>query len=541
MITTTGWDACGLSPAWWAEAALRLKADFARRIRTGQADADGLLEWGRRYLAAHFRRQPSGMHVWLGEQLDVMTAERGAKLNVIGPRGAAKSTVATLAHVLRAAVEGWEPYVWVVSDTKQQAARHLENIKHELVSNELLAQADPASPGRGLVWRAQSIRLRNGVTIEAFGSGQGLRGRRYQAHRPTLVVCDDLENDGHRQSATQREQSREWFEGTLLKAGNKHTNVVNLATALHRDALALRLDRTPGWTSRVFAAIERWPDHMNLWHEWESIYCDATLENPTADALEFFERNRRAMEAGAQVLWPDEEDLYMLMRMRVEGGRTAFEREKQGSPLNPDLCEWPEDYFTGDIWFDQWPAEYQARVVALDPSQGRDLRRSDYSAFVLLCVDRRGVLHVEADVARRSTRDMVAAGAELCRAFEPEVFGVETNQFQQLLAEQFEEEFQQQGIVGVQPWGIDNRVNKQVRIRRLGPYLSARRVRFKSNSHGTRMLIEQLQEFPVGDYDDGPDALEMAVRLAGDLLAHGAGADGLGDRLPLCNLSGDQY
>ena len=57
MITTTGWDACGLAPAWWADAALRLKADFARRIRTGQADADGLLDWGRRYLAAHFRRR----------------------------------------------------------------------------------------------------------------------------------------------------------------------------------------------------------------------------------------------------------------------------------------------------------------------------------------------------------------------------------------------------------------------------------------------------------------------------------------------------
>jgi predicted phage terminase large subunit-like protein len=530
-----------LTSAWWADAALRLKADFARRIHSTQSTCDSLLDWGRRYLAAHFRRQPSGMHVWLGERLDAMTVERGAKLNVIGPRGAAKSTVATLAHVLRVAVEGWEPYIWIVSDTKQQAARHLENIKHELLENGQLANDYPAATGRGLVWRAQSIRLCNGVTIEAFGSGQGLRGRRFQSHRPTLIVCDDLENDGHRLSAVQREQSREWFEGTLLKAGNKHTNVVNLATALHRDALALRLDRTPGWMSRVFAAIERWPDHMNLWHEWEAIYCDATRDNPIADALAFFERNRRAMEAGAMVLWPDEEDLYMLMRMRVEGGRTAFEREKQGTPLNSDLCEWPEDYFAGDIWFDQWPAEYQARVIALDPSQGKDVRRSDYSAFVLLCVDRRGVLHVEADVARRSTREMVAMGAEICRVFEPEAFGVETNQFQQLLAEQFEEEFQRQGIVGVQPWSIDNRVNKQVRIRRLGPYLSAKRVRFKSNSPGTRLLIEQLQEFPIGDHDDGPDALEMAIRLAGELLGHGASADGLGDRLPLANLPSNPY
>ena len=63
------------------------------------------------------------------------------------------------------------------------------------------------------------------------------------------------------------------------------------------------------------------------------------------------------MDAGAVVLWPEEEDLYTLMQMRVESGRTAFEREKQGSPVDPELCEWPESYFDDHIWFDAWPAE----------------------------------------------------------------------------------------------------------------------------------------------------------------------------------------
>ena len=63
------------------------------------------------------------------------------------------------------------------------------------------------------------------------------------------------------------------------------------------------------------------------------------------------------MDAGADVLWPEVEDLYTLMRMRVESGRAAFEREKQGSPVDPELCEWPESYFEDHIWFDAWPAE----------------------------------------------------------------------------------------------------------------------------------------------------------------------------------------
>ena len=63
-------------------------------------------------------------------------------------------------------------------------------------------------------------------------------------------------------------------------------------------------------------------------------------------------------------------------------------------------------------------------------------------------------------------------------------------------------------------YGIDNTTNKQVRIRRLGPYLAQRQLRFKSRSPGTALLIQQMKDFPVGDHDDGPDALEMALRLS---------------------------
>jgi predicted phage terminase large subunit-like protein len=533
MKIEAGWDRLGISRAAWAEFSLQLKADVARQMRREGRAAQSLLEWGRHYLPHYFTSPPSRMHRWLADRLDRMTVERGTKLNVIGPRGGAKSTLGTLAHALRAALEGFEPYIWIVSDTKHQACCHLENLKLELTGNAALAEDYPHAAGKGRTWRAHAIRLNNGVTIEAFGTGQRIRGRRSGPNRPTLVVCDDLQNDGHMRSAAAREQSLRWFEGTLLKAGTAETNVVNLATALHRDALALQLDRTPGWTSRVFAAIEQWPENMSLWHEWERIYCD--LQSPISQqvARTFYDGRREAMDTGARLLWPEVEDLYALMCMRVEGGRTAFEREKQGAPLSPDACEWPETYFDEQIWFDEWPANLRAKVVTLDPSKGRDARRGDFSAFVLLGVDAEGHLYVEADLARRPTPEMVAAGVELCRRFRPDAFGVETNQYQELLATEFEYEFRRQGIVDVQPWSVDNRVNKQVRIRRLGPYLSGRRLRFKNDSPGTALLVEQLREFPAADHDDGPDALEMAIRLAGELFSGQAPGDNLGDRLPV--------
>ena len=525
-------EASGLYVSMFRDRLARLHGQARRlaRKRLGRLD---LLSWGRKYLPDHFRRSPSTMHRWMAEQFDIAWTVRGTKLNVLGPRGGAKSTIGSLCLPLRAAVECWEPYIWIVSDTKHQACAHLENIKAELTENRQLAEEFPDVVGRGLVWRGNAIMLRNGAMIEAFGTGQRIRGRRRREHRPSLIVCDDLQNDDHISSAVQRDRSRSWFHGMLMKAGTARTNLVNLATALHRESLAMELHRTPGWTSGLFRAIVRWPENVSLWQQWEALYTDLAKPRYQAVAREFYERNRRAMDAGAIVLWPEEEDLYTLMCMRIEGGRTAFEREKQNSPVNPDLCEWPEAYFDETIWFDTWPANLAVKTMALDPSKGGDARRGDYSAIVMLGVDRHGRLFVEADLARRPTPQIVADAVERFRRFQPDVFGVESNQFQDLLADQFEMEFRRQGILGARPVPIENRANKQVRIRRLGPYLASRRVCFKSDSPDTRRLVEQLQEFPIGDHDDGPDALEMALRLAAGVMQGRAVKDNLGSRLPV--------
>ena len=603
-----------------------------------------LLPWGKTYLPDHFQKPPSPMHQWMAEHLDDMVTDRGRKLNVLGPRGGAKSTVATLAYPLREALHAREPYIWIISDTAHQARAHLDNLKAELLDNEQLARDYPHAVGKGPVWRAEKIVLRNGVTIEAFGTGQRIRGRRARANRPTLLICDDLQNDRHMESTIQRSHTRTWFHGTLLKAGTPQTNIINLATALHREALAMELTQTPGWQSRIFRSIDPWPFNTSLWEQWEEIYqgkgdghllCAApegpyrqkvpvtlsrtTSENPNTqpppdhapnqlapktshpntpgchcrpdsapptdspslnpdpqqrttnpassspadeglpknkrptgathsdgavaptgrqpccprrEARAFYERHQKQMDAGAAVLWPQVEDLYTLMCLRAESGRSAFEREKQNSPLNPDLCEWPETYFTEDIWFDDWPAKTAAKVLALDPSKGGDAHRGDYSAFISLAVDRKGVLYVQADMARRPTPQMVADGVEIYRQFKPHVFGVEANQFQELLAPEFESAFCKQGLLGVHPWLIHNDANKRVRIRRLGPLLAARRIRLKANCPSTKLLLHQLQEFPIADHDDGPDALEMALRLATELLASTPN-DGLGNRLPV--------
>jgi len=490
-----------------------------RQIESKAATVDRSIDqltWARKYLPHYFTRKPSAMHEWLAAATHSARRERGVIINVIGPRGGAKSTVGTTTNALRCAVEGTEPFIWIISETGPQAEEFLTQIKEELEHNEALARDYPEACGKGSVWRANKIKLRNNVVISAMSINTKVRGRRSRQYRPSLVICDDLQSDAAMVSSDRRDKDWNWLTGALLKAGNRQTNYMNFATAIHREAASFKLAARPGVKSRVFPSIISWPRNMTLWGRWEEIFEDPGNPNAEADARAFYEANRAEMDAGSVVLWPDEEDLYSLMRIRAMEGRATFEREKQGRPASAEDNEWPEEYFNADkIYFDEWPETRKLRVMTLDPSKGRDARRSDYSAYVMLQVGNDGTLYVDADLARRPTPQMIADGVELHRKFDPDGFGVEANSWQDLLCGEFERAFAENSALAVAPHAITNATNKQVRIRRLSPLLAQRRIKFKSGSPGARLLVNQLRDFPdIHSHDDGPDALEMAVRLA---------------------------
>jgi hypothetical protein len=94
----------------------------------------------------------------------------------------------------------------------------------------------------------------------------------------------------------------------------------------------------------------------------------------------------------------------------------------------------------------------------------------------------------------------------------PDFIGIEAEQFQELLIP----EFRRQCGDGLR-WPSyamkTDGVPKAARIRRLSQYVINREFRFKADSSGCRLLVDQLMDFPLADHDNGPDALEMCVRL----------------------------
>jgi predicted phage terminase large subunit-like protein len=205
-----------------------------------------------------------------------------------------------------------------------------------------------------------------------------------------------------------------------------------------------------------------------------------------------------------------------------------FARQELGGEfVETEGAEWPAAWFPDSLWFHDWPVgRITLRVAAVDPSKGKgakpkgkNAKLGDYSAIVLLARDANGTLWIEGDLDRRTTDRIVSEGLSLAGRFARETggaldgLGCESDQFQELLADQFVKQSRALGIMVPLYKLLTGGVPKEVRIRRLTPYLSQGQFRFR-DTPGTRLLVQQLQTFPVGDHDDGPDALEYALRLA---------------------------
>lgn len=492
---------------------------------------DSLQAFGRTYLGTHFRLPASPMHHSIFELCKKAAAERGARVAIAAPRGHAKSTVVSLAFVLWCILYKREAFIVLISNTADQARGLLDGIKHELETNPLILQDFPEvaePPGQtpsAKRWRREEIITRNGVLIIALGAGQKIRGRKHAEHRPGLVVLDDIENESDVSSAETREQTKAWFERSVLKAGATGvTNVLVVGTLLHYDSLLAHLlgpaggRPAPGWTAQKYQAVIAWAERDDLWQQWESIYGHRveheSRSGPEA-ARAFFEANRDAMLQGSQVLWPEREGYYELMDMRLTEGRTSFDAEKQNDPTDPSTALFKMDQAL--YWDDQYPSEEallaslgpKVRIYgACDPSLGRLGKGRDDTAIVSIAVAPDGTMYVlDADISRRPPLETIGAIIEFHTRRKYTLFGIETNQFQDFLGTELQR-ISKQKCVHVPVRKMSHTTDKHGRIESLEPLIATGTLRL-SRRH--RTLIDQLRQFPRAAHDDGPDALQMVI------------------------------
>jgi len=339
---------------------------------------------------------------------------------------------------------------------------------------------------------------------------------------------DDLENEEMVRSPIQRDFIRyEWFNKGLLfaGAGKEETYIFIVGTVIGKDSLLNALldpVEYPDWSSRRFKAVEQFSDSP-LWDEWARIYKDRFNFNRKEDAKKFFDDHKDEMLAGTRVLWPEGDPYYGLMEYKISN-ESAFLCEKQN-----EAVDYTKIYVTKDqLHFEHFHRPNIKEVLercilygAIDPSLGKKSTKGDYSAIITIGRDvKTGYLFVvDINAKRRTVDEQIDDILELYQRFRWKLFGIETNAFQYVMADNLRKKSRETGIY-VPLKEVNQYQDKKMRIEGIVPLLKDGTFVFDSykteNNSMYAMGIDQITTFTGENdkFDDIIDALEICFQIA---------------------------
>jgi hypothetical protein len=208
--------------------------------RIYQSFKDNILAWGMFYFPHHFRKQSPEFH------LKILTeAKASRRLAIHAPRESAKSTVLNFLYTTHGIAFKQIRFVVLVQNTYMKAVGSLENIKKEFRDNQRLktdygVQIKKDREGDSIFRHPSGFETRflcKGA--EQIGS---VRGEKFGAWRPDLILGDDMEDDEMVLNPDRRRKYREIFDEALIPAGDvDRCKFIFIGTILHDDAIMSHL------------------------------------------------------------------------------------------------------------------------------------------------------------------------------------------------------------------------------------------------------------------------------------------------------------
>lgn len=276
------------------------------------------------------------------------------------PRGSGKTTVTQWA-LLYAMLTGRRRYITYIAATDKLAQAAHEFIKLRLETSDLLhdhyphvttyvrnaegkplraanmLRADMKNPG--FKWTKDEIALpdvttqgqddgkggkipqekatgyaSNGVIMRTAGITGAVRGSKKDhakkaSSRPDFVILDDPQTRESAESQTQTETRENIINGDVLGLAGPDIKIaaVMLCTIIAQNDLSDRFlnhELHPEWQGKTTRMVVKWPDAQDtLWSEYGDLWRQDQI-NQTKNALKFYRRNRKAMDKGGVISWP---------------------------------------------------------------------------------------------------------------------------------------------------------------------------------------------------------------------------------------------
>ena len=414
------------------------------------------------------------------------------KVNIIAPRGHAKSSISACLFPLHHIMFSDEPVLIVLcSKTEGHAVRLLQTIKDVLdYSMQFRSIFGYWGEHSAKTWKNNEIVLKDNTMITCKGTGQHIRGIKHGNQRPTLIIIDDPEDETNTKTAEAMEANLRWLLQSPVPALDaRRGRIIVIGTPQHERCIVEVLKEMEGWVTLKYKAIQDdgksslWPD---LWPIEKLLAEKASLES--INRVSSFYREYQCEIIGEEDQLFKEKDIrYWKGDLRTQGNGDMY---LQITHLDGKLLAIAEDR----------PVNV---FMGVDPASSTS-QTADYSAIMPIAIDKdmnRFVL----TYYRKHVKPLTLAEAVISwfHIYKPMKTRIESVGYQEMLREYVRSKEYIPGLeIKENP-----RTAKSNRLETLEPIFSSRKFYMKEEH---RELKDELLLYPRGKHDDLLDALYYA-------------------------------
>ena len=360
----------------WEVAEARKRIDWKRRKKAEKSLAAWLSTYGLGVFVDDPPPKPHGVKI-LAEMEEAVGSSRPYQVLVARGGGKTSYTEAAVAYLI---ATGRKRFCLISSINAKQAQQILREITAVFTEEPFATDyPDIAVPlllldghgrrsqrygGRDTKVRLVTDETALPVVVEKDGTAsaasgacirakalKSVRGTKNGTQRPDLVVLDDLQTREVAENEERVQDVLKLIRGDVMGlAGRGKASVVSTATTIAPDDVTVLLAADPAWKTTRNPAVVRWPDEWGkdghgLWGEYFALFDEENANDlphgRRGGSLSLYRRNRKAMDAGADILnWGyfDREGgqisgLQRLMDAYHQMGNDAFMAEYQMEPV----------------------------------------------------------------------------------------------------------------------------------------------------------------------------------------------------------------
>ena len=188
----------------------------------------------------HFRQSYSSFHTTI-----LNAALNSVKLGIAAPRGHGKTTVLSFLYAIFCIVFKKKRHIVILQSTLSKATGSLSTIKYEISNNELLKvfgiEVVKDTQEEAIFKHTDGFMTR--VICKGYDQMGGIRGEKFIAWRPDLILVDDLEDDKTVQNPELRHECERIFNDAVDPAIDYQSGgqLIFIGTIIHDDCLIAKI------------------------------------------------------------------------------------------------------------------------------------------------------------------------------------------------------------------------------------------------------------------------------------------------------------